>query len=175
MTTPCNTNPTSGCTDNTDAVQLKITTNKLTIKLNDLEVAVDGLALAFANCCSTTGINLNLILDRLNTILTNNTICCDGINFKLDIAWGKLKDIAENVVICDVNTTTEEPFITTTTAAGFPCLLEGIVECFEEVPTTTEEEAVATTTAEEPGTTSTTTENLCLLEGIIECDVEQPN
>jgi len=152
----CNTNPTSGCGNNQDSTQIKITTNKLDPILVDLNAKVDGLSEALADCCSETGINLSLIKSKLSTILHNNSECCEEINSKLDISWQKLHNIAVNVVPCSsIITTTEEPVSGTTTT-----------EEPETNTTTTTEPAENTTTTEEPISGTTTTEEPVLIANI---------
>ena len=130
----CNTSNTKGCSDNKDYAELKSTQTKLLTKLEGIEVTLDSFQSALYSHCQLEGQNLDLINNRLSTVIDINNECCDIINLKLE----QLASVIENIETCNNY-----------------CAIEGDIEC--EVTTTTTEEEGNTTTATEPETTTTTT------------------
>lgn len=105
MTDICNTNPTSGCSENKTSVTIKIMGSKLDIQFDSLEASLEALKLALSDCCEETGTDLALISTKLSTIIENNLDCCELINGKLN----ELYDVIDAIDVCTTTTTTSVP------------------------------------------------------------------
>ena len=160
----CNTNITKGCTDNMDAVKLKITEGKVALKMDSIDQTLLALQQAILDFCEEEGANLTILSNKLAEAILVNDECCDVINLKLET----LIDVISEISIC------AEPC----SLAGSiecnvgSCSLTGSIECevsaTTETPTTTVADDPTTTIIEEPTTTET---NDCVLTGGVECDV----
>jgi len=123
--TNCNTNPTSGCTENKNSIQIKKTIIKLDPKLTLIESTLDEMKIALENLCTDEGANLDIIKVKLDTILANNIECCEAINEQLE----NIAEVLEQFDIAVTTTTTTAIPTTTTTTNPYPCfnyLLENI-------------------------------------------------
>lgn len=148
----CNSNPTSGCSENTSAADLIIAKNKLAILLPNLLSAITNLHNAIDACCLTTNGNLDLIDNRLDTIIQNNEDCCNEVNSRL-ITIGNLLGQLQDGVQPVCSTTTTVPVTTTTTTAGITTTTTTIsgtttttTTCLDCTTTTTTAGAETTTT-----------------------------
>lgn len=151
----CNSNPTSGCTDNSTATQIKIMNGKILPLFVNLEAAITALGEAMLDCCEASGEKIDDINDKLETIIENNSDCCTAILSKIG-QIGQILDVIEagGVPCVSTTTTTAEPCykytITNTEAevAFFSVLYcdgttdnlslaenESIVVCLQEAPT----------------------------------------
>lgn len=148
----CNSNPTSGCTENLLAIQLKIKKNEADPLFVDIEGVLDDILAKLVSCCAETGTNLDSMYEKLAQVLAINTECCEGINEKLELIAQELCILSENIEPCDETPTTEEPSVDTSTEEEFSSTTSQ-----EEASSTTSEEEGSTTTSGEPATTTTTT------------------
>lgn len=151
----CNSNPTSGCTDNSTATQIKIMNGKILPLFVNLEASITALGEAMLDCCEASGEKIDDINDKLETIIENNSDCCAAILSKIG-QIGQILDVIESggVPCVSTTTTTSEPCykytITNTEAevAFFSVLYcdgttdvlsldedETIVVCLQEAPT----------------------------------------
>lgn len=138
----CNSNPTSGCTENLLAIQLKIKKNEADPLFVDIEGVLDDILAKLVSCCSETGTNLDSMYEKLAQVLAINTECCEDINEKLELIAQELCILSENIEPCDetpgtstttpeqpaegsttssTSTTTPEPVPTTSSSTPEPC------------------------------------------------------
>lgn len=116
----CNSNPTSGCTENLLAIQLKIKKNEVDPLFIELEETLDDILAALVACCAETGTNLDSIYDKLAQVLQINIQCCADTNAKITLIAEALCTLSENIEPCDeipatTSTTSEQPIDTSTT------------------------------------------------------------
>lgn len=150
----CNSNPTSGCTDNSTATQIKIMNGKILPLFVNLEASITALGEAMLDCCEASGEKIDDINDKLETIIENNSDCCAAILSKIG-QIGQILDVIEagGVPCVSTTTTTAEPCYKYTitnkqpTIAFFSVLYcdgttdnlslgedESIVVCLQEAP-----------------------------------------
>ena len=88
----CSSDPTSGCSDGQAGLiaELVISKEKITEKLESIDIKVGNISVEIEECCEETNGNLNDIKDRLDTLISNAAECCDAITDRLDVIAGLL-------------------------------------------------------------------------------------
>lgn len=71
------------CSENTDLVQLVIINKSLGDKLTEFETVFDDFKTAMTNFCAIETGRFETISGHMDTIVSNNTDCCESINSKL--------------------------------------------------------------------------------------------
>ena len=96
------------CSENSDLVTLTLINKSIGDKLTELSNVMDTFQSSMQSFCEEEGERFDIINDQMDTLVSNNTECCETIN-------SKLEELGSLIEIMDIGDIAPIGYTTTTT------------------------------------------------------------